>query len=285
MSGPDQHPTPEPDKGNRSSMTLILALVAVGTIVLAAIVVAVLHHGEGDQSQGVAPSSGAVTTAAGEPATGFADPDVDAFGRRVDIPHNPDGQPLPQTKGPHTSDDPAFLTAAPVLPEQGGWQRVYAASVPFSVSDGPTALVDGVPVGYSHTPQGAALAGLFALWESYARPADWTVRERMQVMTEADHTQFDRLVATGKVPALAPATDTRWLVAPDAFHIESWSTTGDLCLLRLATKAPAATAGGPTRWRTSQITMVWDGQWRLRLAPGGALPASYIGSLDGWTKW
>ncbi|MGW4247670.1 hypothetical protein [Nocardia sp. NPDC004722] len=284
MTGPAPT-TPESGKGGRSSITLMLALVAVATIILAAIAVAVLHHGDSDESSGAAPSSGPASTAAGQPKTGFAVPDVDAFGRRVDIPNNPDGQPLPQTRGPHTSDDPAFLTAAPLLPEQGGWQRVYAVSVPFSTSDGPTALVDGLPVGYSHTPQGAALAGVYALWESYAQPGNWPVRERMEVMTDADHEKFDNLVAAGKVPALAPATDTRWLVAPDAFHIESWSATGDLCILRLATKAPAANAGGPTRWRASQITMVWDGQWRLRLAPGGDLPASYIGSLDGWTKW
>ena len=39
------------------------------------------------------------------------------------------------------------------------WQRVYGATIPFSTSDGPTAIsADGVPSGFSHTPQGVVLA-------------------------------------------------------------------------------------------------------------------------------
>ncbi|WP_331723009.1 hypothetical protein [Nocardia sp. NBC_00511] len=286
MSAPEQG-TAEAKGSRRSSTTLILALIAVGVIVLGAITVALLHHSDtsGDRTGAVTPTPGPAPATTGEGQTGFAVPDVDAFGRRVDIPNNPAGQPLAQTSGPHAATDPAWLTAAPILPEQGGWQRVFGVSVPFSTSDGPTNMIDGVPVGYSHTPQGAALAAVFTTWEAYARPGDWTLRERMEVMTDADHAEFDRLQAAGKVPAQAPVAATRWLVAPDAFQIESFSATGDLCVLKIATKAPPASAGGPAQWQASQLTMVWDGQWRLRLAPGGHLPGSTIGSLDGWTRW
>ncbi|WP_327146832.1 hypothetical protein [Nocardia sp. NBC_01327] len=281
----DQQPEPTPEGSRRSSMTLILALVAIALVVIGAVLVAVTRHSDAHESASATSVPGSAAPV-GQEQTGFAAPDVDAFGRRVDIPNNRNGQTLVQTSGPRQAGDPLWLTAAPTLPEQGGWQRVFGVSVPFSTSDGPTAINDGIPSGYSHTPQGAALAAVFITWEAYARPGDWTLRERMEVMTDADHIAFDRLKAAGKVPELAPAGTTRWLVAPDAYQVESWSAAGDLCVLRLATKAEPATTGGGQRWRASQIVMTWDGQtWRLRLAADRQLPASYVNSLEGWTTW
>ncbi|MET9490029.1 hypothetical protein [Nocardia sp. NPDC006630] len=279
----EQQPTPQAPQ--RSSATLILAVVVIALVVIGAVTVALTHRDNTHESA-LATSTPAAAPAPGEEQTGFAAPDVDAFGRRVDIPNNKYGQTLAQTSGPRQPGDPLWLTAAPTLPEQGGWQRVFAVSVPFSTSDGPTAINDGIPTGYSHTPQGAALAAVFTTWEAYARPGDWTLHERMEVMTDADHAEFNRLKAAGKVPDLAPASQTRWLVAPDAFHIESWSSAGGLCVLRLATKADPATSGGGQRWLASQVVMAWDGSnWRLRLAADRELPKSFISSLAGWTTW
>ncbi|MEV6071819.1 hypothetical protein AB0L82_35220 [Nocardia sp. NPDC052001] len=277
--------TPAPQKNSgRSSLTLIvsasvLALILVGTLTIW------LTHRDSDTASTPNPSPGTSAPAAGEPApTGFAAPDADPFGRRVDIPNNRYGQPLTQTRGPLAVGDSNWLTAAPLLPAQGGWQRVFGVSVPFSASDGPTALVDNIPVGYSHTPQGAALAAMYATWQSYARPGDWPLRERMQVMTEADRTRFDQLKAEGKIPDLAPATATKWLLAPDAFRIESWSPTGDLCVLQIATKKETDTKGAP-QWLAGRLVMVWDGTWRLHLPEDGSIPKTAINSLSGWTTW
>ncbi|MBL1080077.1 hypothetical protein JK358_37340 [Nocardia sp. 2] len=272
--------TPEPDNG-RGSVSLIAA-IALLVLILIGSLVAWLTTRDSGENTATAPSTSVTAPNTATPQ-GFAAPDVDAFGRRVDIPNNPAGQPLAQTRAPLTATDPGWLTAAPVLPETGGWQRVYGASVPFSTSDGPTAIVDGIPTGYSHTPQGAALAAVYVTWQSYARPGDWPLRERMQVMTEQDRDTFFRLDAAGKIPDFAAESATKWLVAPDAFRIDSWSATGDLCVLRLATKASAV--NGAPRWLASQVVMVWDGQWRLQLAADQELPKSEIDSLSGWSTW
>ncbi|WP_067694030.1 hypothetical protein [Nocardia jejuensis] len=281
--------TPEPQKntgdGGRSSLTLVLAVGVLVLILVGSLGVWLMNRDADSDTANTPASSEVGSPAAGGPApTGFAAPDVDALGRRVDIPNNKYGQPLAQTRGPLTAADPNWLTAAPVLPEQGGWQRVFNVSVPFSTSDGPTALVDNIPTGYSHTPQGAALAAVYASWQAVARPGDWSVREHMQVLSDSDHDEFDRMKATGKVPDLAPAAATKWLVAPDAFQIESWSASGDLCVLRVATKKEPDVKGSP-QWLSSQLVMVWDGNWRLRLAKDGAIPKATINSLTGWTTW
>lgn len=274
-------PTEEPGRDRRGTTTLLLALLVAALVVIGAVTALLIRH---DSDDTAAPDTSTATTPSGSgQASGFAMPDIDKFGRRVDVPNNRYGQPLPQAGTPRRASDPDWLTAAPTLPEQGGWQRVFGTSVPFSTSDGPTAILDGVPVGYSHTPQGAALAAVYVTWQAYARPGDWTLRERMEVMTAADRTEFERLKAAGKVPDQAPAAVTQWLTAPDGFRIESWAN--DLCLLRLATKAEPASSGAP-RWLASQVAMVWDGQgWRLRLAADGELPKTSLDSLEGWTTW
>ncbi|WP_067723589.1 hypothetical protein [Nocardia yamanashiensis] len=276
--------TKPPETSRRASATLIAAVVTLVLIVVVAAIVWWTRSDQHDTSTPPTSAPGTSSTAGGSSsAQGFAAPDVDAFGRRVDIPNNPAGQPLTQVRGPLTAGDPRWLTAAPLLPEQGGWQRVYNVSVPFSISDGPTAMVDGVPTGYSHTPQGAALAAVYVTWESYAQPRNWALREHMQVMTAEDKTTFDQLVAAGKVPEHPSDAATKWLVAPDAFKVETWSQNGDLCVLRLATKAEPK--NGAPQWASSQVVMVWDGQWRMRLADDHQLPKTFINSLSGWTTW
>lgn len=281
MSAPD---SPKPEAPKRAPVSLVLSAALLALILVGALGVWLMNR-DNDNSTASPSSSGTSATAESGPVpTGFAAPDVDPFGRRVDIPNNKYGQPLAQTQPPLREGDPRWLTAAPVLPEQGGWQRVFGVSVPFSTSDGPTAMVDNVPVGYSHTPQGAFLAAMYATWESYARPGDWPLRERMQVTDAAGKAKFDQLKAAGKVPDFAPAAATKWLLAPNAYRVESWSATGDLCVLRLATGAPADKAGKP-QWLSSQVVMVWDGTWRLRLPADNSLPKTTINSLSGWTTW
>lgn len=271
--------------GGRGTVTMVLAASVLCLILIGSLLVWLTGRNN-DPDTTSTPTSPAITApdSEGPAPTGFGAPDVDPFGRRVDLPNNRYGQPLAQTRGPLAAGDPQWLTAAPLMPEQGGWQRVFGVSVPFSTSDGPTALVDNVPTGYSHTPQGAVLAAMYAAWQSYARPGDWSLIERMQVINPAGKAEYDRLKSAGKVPDLAPATVTKWLVAPDAFRIESWSEAGDLCVVEVATKKEA-TANGATQWRTSRLVMVWDGTWRLRLPSDGAIVKSTTGSLNGWTRW
>ncbi|MFF2088605.1 hypothetical protein ACFVVM_32880 [Nocardia sp. NPDC058176] len=230
--------------------------------------------------------TGSVTTSAssGEAASGFGPPDVDVFGRRIDVPNNEFGEPLPQVEAQRRAEDPDWLTAAPAgTQERGGWQRVTGAVVPFSTSDGPTAIVDGVPVGWAHTPQGCALAAAWVIWEVNARPGDRTIRERALVSTPADLAQFDRDRAAGKIPDRAPLAATRWMLAFDAFQIKTFSA--DLCVVGLASRAEDSN-NGAARWIGTGVSMVWDGSaWRLRVPAGGNPPKDSLSSLAGWTPW
>ncbi|WP_051032264.1 hypothetical protein [Nocardia veterana] len=272
----------------RRPATFAAALVVIVLIVVTGVIVLIGRHSGSnpDAAKTSSPTTTAPTTAPASSATGFTTPDVDVFGRRVDVPANPAGQPLEQTAPQRRPDDPQWLTAAPAGTRgpdaKGGWQRVHGAVVPFSTSDGPTHIQDGVPVGYAHTPQGAALAAAFVMWQTRARLGDRPLREHMVVMSAADFAQFDRLKAQGKAPDTQPEQVTRYMVAPDAFRITSWSD--DMCQVALAVRQGSDT--GAPRWTSLTLAMVWDqNEWKLRLPADKMIPQQTVTSIGGWTAW
>lgn len=290
---------PRKDRSDRDNRDGEGSSVSAGLVISVLVVVLVLiggvfviwhnHHNNNDTGAPAAqhPSTSAPSgTGSGGP-TGFGVPAVDVFGRRVDVPNNPAGQPLPQTGHPRSPSDPDWLTAAPAGTQgPGGWQRVHGASVPFSTSDGPTAIVDGVPTGYAHTPQGCALAAQYVMWETGAQPGNWTLRLRMVEGTTEhgpDRQTFDRLKAEGKAPDQQPDWVTQYMVASDAYRIHSWQP--DLCTVDLAMRADPDPSG-VARWMYSEVAMVWDhNSWMNRLPPNNMLPQDYVTTLQGWTPW
>ncbi|GAB2633716.1 hypothetical protein [Nocardia goodfellowii] len=282
-------------RGNprRSRLTLLGLAAAVAVLVAVGVTVSALRDNpEPDDARVLATnaSSGPLngTTAAPAPAPlGFAGAAVDVFGRRVDIPNNPAGQALPQHAGQQrTSADPDWLTAAPVGTRgEGGWQRVYGVSVPFSTSDGPARIEDGLALGYSRTPQGAILAGAQIMYRANARPADRKLRARQMVLTAQEQATYARKIAEGGVPEQLPESASKWLVASDAFRIENY--TPERATMRIATRAQAGEGGG-NRWVATQLAVVWiDGDWRLQSVPGpdGRPQTETITTLTGWTPW
>ncbi|MEU2042659.1 hypothetical protein [Nocardia niwae] len=254
----------------------LLALIMIG----ASIAYAIHQRTEPADRAPVTATTSAPAAATGE---GFDVPEVDVFGRRVDIPRNPAGQLRAQTSPARLPGDPEWLTAPPAgLAESGGWQRVHGAVIPFSTSDGPAHLRDGIAGGYAHTPQGAALAAAASINQVAARPGDRAVLAARMVLTAADQAAFDAGIASGKLPLQQPEPVTRTLVAPDAFRLDSYAA--DLAVLRLA----ARTAGEPSAarsWVTVTVPMVWsDGDWRIR-GNGHQLPTATVTDLTGWTRW
>ncbi|WP_040791089.1 hypothetical protein [Nocardia paucivorans] len=220
----------------------------------------------------------------GPVAEGFAAPEIDLFGRRVDIPNNPAGQPLPQDpSGQRKPSDPDWLTAAPKGTDgPRGWQRVYGASVPFSTSDGPSRIEDGLAVGYSHTPQGAALAAAQITYRLNARPAHRDLYVRQVRVTAQQIAAYDRALAADRLPEQQPESITRYLVAPDAFKIDDYAD--DMAIVRLATRGPQV--DGKRLWVALRLIMVWDaGDWRLKPTTSASTRTEYVESLEGWTSW
>ena len=263
------------------SFGLIASAAVLALIVVAGVFVYVGHD---DPDEHRAPDA-LPAPAAGMGATGFGAPEVDLFGRRVDIPNNPSGQPLAQDVSQQkTPSDDDWLTAAPAgTTGPRGWQRVYGASVPFSTSDGPTRVDDsGLAVGYSHTPQGAALAAAQITYRLNARPADRGLYSRQVQASAQQLAAYDKALDNDKLPEQQPERITRYLVAPDAFRIENYAD--DMAIVRLAARGPANE--GKPAWAAVRLVMVWDsGDWRLKPTDSAGSPTEYVDSIAGWTKW
>ncbi|WP_405493424.1 hypothetical protein [Nocardia sp. NBC_00511] len=269
----------ESPERDRVSFGVIASAALVAVIVIAGLVV---YFGRSDTPS--ASSAGTTSVSADSDATGFAAPDVDLFGRRVDVPNNPAGQPLPQdTSKQRKATDQDWLTAAPLgTTAPHGWQRVYGASVPFSTSDGPTRLEDGLAVGYSHTPQGAALAAAQITYRLNARPADRELYVRQVRVAAQQAAAYDQALADQKLPKQQPEKVTRYLVAPDGFQIENYAD--DMAIVRLAARGPAS--DGRQLWAAVRLIMVWDsGDWRLKPSTSNTAQTEYVDSLAGWTRW
>ncbi|MEV6066363.1 hypothetical protein AB0L82_07420 [Nocardia sp. NPDC052001] len=270
----------ESPERDRVSFGVIASAAVVALIIIAGVVVYINH---GDSTPSAAKPDGTAPTTSEPGATGFASPEVDLFGRRVDIPNNAAGQPLPQQPSKRKATDQDWLTAAPEgTVEPHGWQRVYGASVPFSTSDGPTRLEDGLAVGYSHTPQGAALAAAQITYRLNARPADRELYVRQVRVSAQQVSAYDQALADQRLPKQQPEKVTRYLVAPDGFQIENYAD--DMAIVRLAARGPVLDSR--QTWAAVRLIMVWDaGDWRLKPSSSKASQTEYVDSLAGWTRW
>ena len=264
--------------GGIASAAVLALIVVVGVFMY------VNHGGPHSGSGGQAAAPGAPSPAAGSDATGFAAPAVDVFGRRVDVPNNPAGQVLPQDPSKeHKPSDQDWLTAAPTgITAAHGWQRVFGASVPFSSSDGPTRITDGLATGYSHTPQGAVLAAAQITYRLNARPADRDLYVRQVKANAAQLAAYDKARSAGRLPQQQPGGVAWYLWLPGGFRVENCAD--DLPVVRLPTRGPVN--DGKQLWAAVRLVMVWDnGDWRLKPTDASGSQTEYVDSLDGWTKW
>ncbi|MFI9404574.1 MULTISPECIES: hypothetical protein [Nocardia] len=263
---------------DRVSFGAVASAAVLALIVIAGIVV-YISRDDGGSAAGSTPAP--AETAGG---TGFAAPEVDILGRRVDVPNNPAGQPLPQDptrqRKPSDSD---WLTQAPEgTTGPRGWQRVYGASVPFSTSDGPTRIEDGLAVGYSHTPQGAVLAAAQITYRLNARPADRDLYVTQVRVSAQQIAAYDKALASDRLPEQQPERVTKYFIASDAFKVDDYAD--DLAIVRLASRGPVV--DGKQLWAAIRLVMVWDaGDWRLKPSTSNSAQTEYIESLGGWTKW
>ncbi|MBF6463897.1 hypothetical protein IU427_01725 [Nocardia beijingensis] len=273
----------------RSSEHMPLAVLGAGAVLAVAVaavvtVVAVQDDAPQDRvSQTTTASENRADSTTAE--SSFVSSGKDSFGHRFDVSKDPAGQALSQSGGQRTPTDPEWRTGAPGGTNQpGGWQQVYGGPIiPFSTTDGPARIENGVPSGFAKTPQGAALAAEQIYWRTVARPTDHTLWQRLVILTPEELADRERKIAEGRVPDVLPESAKPLLYASDAFRIESYGD--DFAVVRVARKTREFLHGGRS-WVAMRLNVVWrDGGWRLKSSAGDAQPLETIGSIDGWTQW
>lgn len=264
----------------------VLGVGAVFAVAVAAVVTVVAVQDDAPQDR-ASRTTTASENRADSPAveSAFVSSGNDSFGHRFDVSKDPAGQALAQSGAQRTPADPEWQTGAPGGTNQpGGWQQVYGGPIiPFSTTDGPARIEDGVPSGFARTPQGAALAAEQIYWRTVARPTDQTLWQRLVILTSEELADRQRKIAEGKVPDVLPESAKPLLYASDAFRIESYGD--DFAVVRVARKTREFLHGGRS-WVAMRLNVVWrDGGWRLKSSAGDAQPLETIGSIDGWTQW
>lgn len=261
----------------RTPRWLLPAVAGLILLVAAITALSVESHHDSSGAGGHSPSSTLPTFApAPSGQAGFGLPTIDAFGTRLDTPINPAGIALAQDPGtrPNPALGPQYLTAAPAgVMWQRGWN---AAALPFSGSDGPTRVVDGIASGFADTPQGAGLAAWDAFARALAAPDGVWQRVLTQRFAGGGAALRDRFAHSR-----ADNPDVgRNVVVPAGFRIHP-DYRPDFATVDVAVRTPEQISYGT--W-----AMVWvDGDWRVRVDDIDSLwaPATAVASLADFGVW
>lgn len=285
-----QPPTPTPtsdDNGTgRLNWTLISGLF-IAIIVIVAIIVLAFPSTRPNVGSPAGPSTTVARPPAPEASTDvrgqFGTPRVDLNGRRLEVPSNPTGVALPQSGGPaYTANDSEWLTG---IPRGLMWQYLFnGVAMPFSTSDGPTKITNGVPEGFARTPQGAVMAA----WQYTFRLAYEPDAERRKALiarlTVSDGSQAAEAARKEYEQFDGKQARTDWAsngfgpgTIPIAIRVSEFSGEYALVSYGIGTSS-TATSGVRT-----DVQVVWrDGMWKL------PLPALNTGAADtftaGWSR-
>ncbi|MEU7631876.1 hypothetical protein AB0C34_18080 [Nocardia sp. NPDC049220] len=271
--------------------TRILLTAFLMAVVIGVVAAFIVSRGSGGDAANSGPAStpsavGSAPTDSAPTGTGFSDPISDRYGRKVAVPNNPAGQPLPQ-------HDPAARRvecgsgAAVSSPEQVMIQRSYGMPILMSQTDGPTHLEGTVLTGYRHSLQGAVLAGWNWVARSYVGgvPTRETITQ-LTILPAADRSRI------AQAPLSMPNGADRFravVVAPDAFRVLSCDSefVAAEWALRLDIDGTGAATSSP-RWVGIRLNLLWrDGDWKVQTSsqPITVGPGQRYTSIDGWTRW
>lgn len=173
--------------------------------------------------------------------------------------------------------------AAPIdvaaAPADLTWRSVGGLTVPSSTDDGPVTM--SPPEGYSHTPQGAALAaahGQAAL--ATASDDHWAETVRTVTAPGPGRDEFATARAMMSVSGSVSEQDAATFVG---FNITEYSDEAAIVLL--ATRTPEH--DGESLLTAYPVQMAWTGgDWKLVLPQqADGIDAAEIDSLDEFTSW
>jgi len=234
--------------------------VAVALAVVLLIVVLTTGGGGGGESAAVTPPGG--STAEPNPSTGT--------GGNSSVP----AVPNPATTGTRQPSDPQYLTAAPA---QVTFQVVHGLQLPFSPVDGPLRVDGPVAAGYSHTPQGAALAGTQLSQRLVFAPGYKEVVDQQSVFADLLRSQF--LAGRASQPQSSDGDLAAAVARSVAFKVDSYSP--ERATVQVA--FPNVN-GAPRTYTTGPYTVVWSGgDWKY--ADNSKSAATTVNSLAGYTPW
>ena len=236
--------------------------VAVMLALVLLIVVLTTGGGGGGESAAVTPPGGSTTEP--NPSTGTG------TGGNSSIP----AVPNPATTGTRQPSDPQYATAAPA---GVNFQVVHGLQLPFSPVDGPLRVDGPVAAGYSHTPQGAALAAVQIPLRSLWAPGYDRVITEQAAIAPSLREQF--LTYRNSRPQ-ASDTELETAVARTVgFKVESY--TPDRASISIA--FPNVN-GAPGTYSTARYVVVWsDGDWKF--ADNSSSDAVVVNALTGYTTW
>lgn len=269
--------------------SLMIGSIIVAVVALILVAIAVIGSRQGDDGQpndADTPSTAQglddqqrpdAEDSAGE---GFSTPISDYTGRRMLTPNNPAGEPLGQQR-----NTPQDICSTDETTRNSGVSIQATEPVTlWSEQDGPSRIDHGAPVGYSQSPQGAALA----VWNLYTllRPNNdttwWIFDHRMDISDE-ELAGFDEDRGSAEWDADDPA---RKQIAPSAYKVSSCSN--DYMVIDIARQMPFDQQGqrrDPMQYTSLRFGAVWtDGDWSLQTEPM-KYSIGTIDTLDGWNQW
>ncbi|MEZ2190481.1 hypothetical protein [Corynebacterium sp. CCM 9204] len=203
---------------------------------------------------------------------------ADVDGTTVYYPSNPAGDIFTDDGEALTPDDENWLTAAPAVE----WQRLKenpasdtAWDFPFSASDGPWQVTDGIAHGFSQTPQGAALA-IWHIYQGVNRGGvDAARTARTFIPPSTDPARLDAVIAD---PSLIPNTPDHSAAIPIAYKVESFD--GETASIAFATARDGDVVSVVT------MTVRWiDGDWHQDDQFIRNLGLSHIDKIEDWARW
>lgn len=273
-------PTTPPKPTSRKGIWLsVIAVVVV--LAITAVLVVVLNRSTTNPATAPAATSAPVTTA---PSTstatggsGFTGTTVDKFNKPVQLPANPAGEILPQTGTTPADEDgvPAGLM----------WQKLYDLPiVPFSTSDGPTQIKDGIAQGWAHTPQGAALAGvsILALWLSAPDDVAATVQ---RTLLSGDTAAIEQVAKTSR-PVRKVALTNPDLAAGTMQGVSVTNYSSTFASVEIAS-GPVYDDDNPSGgYSVSTLAMTWsNGTWKLIVTPTSPGRPEFRAAIAGMSAW
>ena len=196
----------------------------------------------------------------------------------VYYPEDPAGDVFTDDGEALTPEDDNWLTAAPKVE----WQRLKENTetdtvwdFPFSASDGPWQVTDGVAHGFSRTPQGAALAA-WHIFQGVNRGGIDAVRSaRAFLPPSTDRARLDAAIAD---PSIIPETPDYSAPIPVAYKVESF--TDRTAVITFATAQDNDVV--------SVVTMMveWiDGDWHQSDQFIRSLNLTDVNAIEEWARW